>query len=190
LIGIYTRLRWALNIASALAFLHTKSIIFEGLSPNTVHLRSDLSAALANLDVAAYKEQPGSDGVVDGYLSPDWFQKPLADQPETWIKASQDVFAFGSLLYFLMHEHDPESFENEEDMPELKDGDMSDIIRKCWLKEYENMDEVVVALTDVVHEQGLELNGKDDIRVDSSAEQFEACGIFSQMVRRFKQSKT
>ncbi|TVY58561.1 Receptor-interacting serine/threonine-protein kinase, partial [Lachnellula suecica] len=137
------KLRWALNIASALAFLHTKSIIFEGLSPNTVHLRSDLSAVLVNLDVAAYKEQPGSDGVADGYLSPDWHQSPLADQPETWITTKQDVFAFGSLLYYLVEEEDPESFEGEDDMPELEEGGLGDIVRKCWLGEFETMDEVV-----------------------------------------------
>jgi serine/threonine protein kinase len=128
---IICRLRWALNIASALAFLHTKNIVFEGLSPDTIHLRSNLSAALVNLDVAAYKEQPGSGGVADGYKSPDWLQMPLADQPETWITPSQDIYTFGSLLYYLLVEEDPEPWKDEEDMPELEENDLDEIIRKC-----------------------------------------------------------
>lgn len=137
------------------------------------------------MDVAAYKEQPGSDGAADGYLSPDWWGNPLTEQPETWITTSQDIFAFGSFLYYLIEEQDPVPFESEEDMPELEAGKLSDIIRKCWLKGYETMDEVVRTVTDVAVEEGLELDGEDDILVDSSVEHFEACGIFSKMVRDF-----
>jgi hypothetical protein len=50
------------------------------------------------------------------------------------------------------------------------------------------MDEVVLALRGVVIAEGLELNGGNDVLVDSSVGRFEACGIFSQMVRKFEQS--
>lgn len=179
------RFRWALNIASALAFLHTKNIIFEGLSPNTIHLRSDLSAALVDLDVAAYREQPGSGGVEDGYRSPDWLEMPAQDQPETWIKPSQDIYAFGSFLYYLLMEENPDDWEDEEDMPELEENETDEIIRKCWIKEFTSMSEVVDAVKAVAVSEGLELIGDDDILVDASVEQFEAAGIFFQMTKKF-----
>ncbi|TVY23451.1 hypothetical protein LHYA1_G007894 [Lachnellula hyalina] len=153
------KLRWALNIASALAFLHTKNIVFEGLSPNTIRLRSDLSAALVDLDAAAYKEQTGSDGMADGYRCPDWVEAPLADQAETWITPSQDIYAFGSLMYYLLVEEDPEPWKDEEDMPELEENDLDEIIRKCWVREFGSMAEVVKAVKMIVAQEGLELSG-------------------------------
>lgn len=176
------RLRWALNIASALAFLHSKNIIFEGLSPNTIHLRSDLSAALVDLDVAAYREQTGTSGIADGYRSPDWLEEPFPEQPETWLKPSQDIYAFGSLLYYLLLEEDPDPWDDEEDMPELEENDLDEIIRKCWVREFGSMDEVVDAVKAVVAQEGLELKGEDDVVVDISVERYEAVGIFAQMV--------
>lgn len=158
-------LRWALNIASALTFFHTRDNVFEGLSPNTVHLRSDLSVALVNLDVAAYKEQAGSDGIADGYRSPDWFEEPLADQPQTWIIPSQDIYAFGSLLYYFLVEEDPEPWEGEEDMPELEENDLVEDIRNCWLKEFGSMNKVVEAVKKIVAQKGLELSGRIMLRL-------------------------
>ncbi|PQE20094.1 kinase-like domain protein [Rutstroemia sp. NJR-2017a BBW] len=174
------KLRWALNIASALAFLHTKNIIFEGLSPHNIELRSDLSAALVNLDAAAYREQPGSGGPELGYGSPDSHQSPLPDRPETWIKPSQDIYAFGSLLYYLWMEDDPIA---EEDMEDLEENDLDEIIRKCWVNEFGSMDEVLEAVKNVVAQEGLELSGEDDIAVDASVEQFEAAGYFAKWCR-------
>ncbi|PQE33367.1 serine threonine kinase protein [Rutstroemia sp. NJR-2017a WRK4] len=176
------RLRWALNIASALAFLHTKNIIFEGLSPDNINLRPDLSAALVNLDVAGYREQSGSDGTADGYGSPDWHGSPLSDEPETWIKPSQDIYAFGSLLYYLWMEDEPWA-EEYNLMDDLEENDLDEIIRKCWVNEFGSMDEVVEAVKKLVAQEGLEMSGEDDIAVGASVEQFEAAGCFAERCR-------
>lgn len=178
------KFRWALNIASGLAFLHSKNIIFQGLSPNTVHLRADLSATLVNLDVAAYREQGGTDDIAIGYRSPDWDDCALAEQPETWITPRQDLYAFGSLLYYLLMEQDPDQWEDEEEMRDQLDeeDEMDEIIRKCWMREFEAMSEVVEALKGVIVGQGLDVNG-DDVVVDDSVARFEAAGIFAKMVR-------
>ncbi|KAH6710831.1 kinase-like domain-containing protein [Leptodontidium sp. MPI-SDFR-AT-0119] len=178
------KLRWALNIASALAFLHSKNIIFEGLSPNTVHLRADFSAALVNLDVAAYREQGGTDDIAIGYRGPDWDDCALAEQPETWITHRQDLYGFGSLLYYLLMEEDPNQWKDEEEMRDQLDEEdrMDEIIRKCWMREFGAMGEVVEALKGVIVRQGLEVCG-DDVVVDDSVERFEAAGIFAKMIR-------
>lgn len=139
---------------------------------------------MVNLDVAAYKEQPGSGGVAEGYLSPEWEESPLVDMPETWITPSQDIFAFGSLIYYLMEERDPPSWSEVEDMPESKEVRLGEIIRRCWMREFGSMDDVVSVLKEVIVEEGLELTDDgDDIVLDASVEQFEACGIFAQMIR-------
>ena len=86
-----------------------------------MHLRADLSAALVKLDVAAYREQGGTDDIAIGYRSPDWDDCALAEEPETWITPRQDLYAFGSLLYYLLMEQDPDQWEDEEEMRDQLD---------------------------------------------------------------------
>ncbi len=75
-------------------------------------------------------------------------------------------------------------------MPELEENDLDEIIRKCWVKEFGSLDEVVEAVEGVVAHEGLELSGEDDVTVDASVERFEAAGIFSKMIERFEESST
>ncbi|XMA16524.1 hypothetical protein WAI453_009315 [Rhynchosporium graminicola] len=130
----------ALNVTTALAFLHKEDIILWGLSPNTVHLRSDLSASLVNLDVAAYKARTCSDSIEDSYRSPEWLEEPFPNQPETWIISSQDMYASGSLLYYLPNEEDHGLWEEEEDMPDLDDKNPNELVKNCWTREFRSMD--------------------------------------------------
>jgi len=91
-------------------------------------------------------------------------------------------------MYYLLVEEDPEPWKDEEDMPELEENDLDEIIRKCWVREFGSMDEVVKAVKMIVAQEGLELSGEDDIMVDASVERFEAAGIFSNMIKRFEES--
>lgn len=149
-----------------------------------MHLRADLSAALVKLDVAAYREQGGTDDIAIGYRSPDWDDCALAEEPETWITPRQDLYAFGSLLYYLLMEQDPDQWEDEEEIGDQLDeeDEMDEIIRKCWMREFETMSEVVEALKVVIVGQGLEING-DDVVVDDSVGQFEGAGVFAEMIK-------
>jgi hypothetical protein len=71
----------------------------------------------------------------------------------------------------------------EEDMEDLEENDLDEIIRKCWVNEFNSMDEVVEAVKKVVAQEGLELSGEDDVAVDASVEQFEAAGYFAKACR-------
>ena len=73
-------------------------------------------------------------------------------------------------------------------MPGLEENDLDEIIRKCWMKDFGSMDEVVKAVKGIVAQEGLELSGEDDVLVDASVERFEAAGIFPKMIKQFKES--
>ncbi|CZT06209.1 uncharacterized protein RAG0_12027 [Rhynchosporium agropyri] len=138
--SLVSQTQMALNVTTALAFLRKEDIILWGLSPNTVHLRSDLSASLVNLDVAAHKARTCSDSIGDSYRSPEWLEEPFPNQPETWIISSQDIYASGSLLHYLLNEEDHGLWEEEEDMPDLDDNNPNELVKNCWTREFHSMD--------------------------------------------------
>ena len=81
-------------------------------------------------------------------------------------------------------EQDPDQWEDEEEIGDQLDeeDEMDEIIRKCWMREFETMSEVVEALKVVIVGQGLEING-DDVVVDDSVGQFEGAGVFAEMIK-------
>lgn len=141
--------------------------MFLHLSPSSVCLRNDLSAVLIDLSGATYHENLGSSSAAIAYDAPGRANSAWADDPDTWVKPWQDIFAFGSLLYFFMQERDPD-YVCGGAFPSLEGVEGKEIIDKCWQKRYANIGEVSRDLRAWVVREGLDMKGEDDIDVDES----------------------
>jgi hypothetical protein len=53
------------------------------------------------------------------------------------------------------------------------------------MKEFGSMDEVVEAVKKIITQEGLDLNRKDNIAVNTSVERFEVAGIFLEIIKGF-----
>ena len=177
-----SRLRWALQIASALSFLHNKNLFFVSLNPSTVWLKDDLSATLVELSGMAYKWEQGYGGTAEAYDAPGRYSDSWPDDQETWVKFFQDIYAFGSLLYFIIKEEDsPHRLATPMEFPDVCGIACDDVIWRCWHKEYTTMAEVSADLRVVVQGQGLEMLGEDDIVLDPSVIQLKGRDIFDEV---------
>jgi len=117
----------------------------------------------------------------DGYLAPTQAACPIMERPETWVKPHYDIFAFGSILYYLIKGEDPPAINPAELNFAPVDGLLgAEIMMKCWKKEYSTMDEVLVAVKKLVVEQGLEVVG-DDIKVDESVKTLRGTNYWIEM---------
>lgn len=158
------RSRISEQVVECLAFLHGRNYIHCDIHVRNIFLTSDLVAKVGDLQGQLY----GEDGSVEMETMAQEDAKsrhPLAGEDEFTTRT--DIFALGTLLYHLWHEHPP--------FPELdifKDHDLiearfrrkhypadlspnlriDDIIRKCWDSWYGSADEVLHGLCRIVVE--------------------------------------
>jgi hypothetical protein len=151
------------------------------LGPSTVCLRDDLSAVLTQLYGCAYKENHGHVGIEEGYYAPGRPSVQQVQRPETWIQPSQDIFAFGSFLYYLVKGENPPFLHSVKlDYPSVEGLIGGAIVLKCWKMEYETMREVLQDLRRLIVEQGLAIK-EDDIDVDESVAQLQGYSYWVEM---------
>lgn len=142
-VPLSTKLRWAEQVASAVSFLHSKSIFHCDISCNNVFLDKHLNAMVGDF--------AGSS--IDGEEHCSWYEISHC-HPDVAIPSIQtEIFALGSTLYEIMC-HDkpfgglPEDqvedafrrgqFPSMRSLPALKTT-----IDKCWRQRYESVDEVL-----------------------------------------------
>ncbi|OJI85081.1 hypothetical protein ASPTUDRAFT_28781 [Aspergillus tubingensis CBS 134.48] len=151
------RLNWCQEIAEAVAWVHSRGVIHCDIQPRNILLDKMLRAKLADFQGKHLSE----DGTVllDGWSGePCRFYCPRRDPFDADVQT--DLFALGCTIYFIMMGHNM--------FPDIADGDdawfekvehrfatqqfpedthaCSEITRKCWHKEYDSADDLLLDL--------------------------------------------
>lgn len=127
-----TRQRWTLQAAAALKALHAVNVIHCDLTPRNLFLDATLDLHVADFAGSSV------DGSVPTIAAGPRFQRPgqrcTADR-------SDDIFALGSVIYFIMVGHEPYAELQEEEVEQLfSKASFPDVsrlvcgatIRRCW----------------------------------------------------------
>lgn len=131
--------RWAIQIAEALAFVHSAGVVHGDLTCHNVFLGDELNAKLADF---AGSSLDGSGLLVCVAASHEY--------PGPIMSTQGDIFAFGSVLYEIVTGYSPfkglpdGEIENRYKKGQFADssslGEMGVIIRNCWLGKYNGFD--------------------------------------------------
>lgn len=158
------RLKWRLQAAESIAYIHSKGVIHCDLRPKNFLLHAsevnkDPDLLLCDFGGSYCKT---SDGLIDGKHLPDaGFFNPRNEWVAT---AATDIFALASIFYTIMTGHWPYRspggrFASGEDMiaymemvdklfmdqefPSIQDLVGGDIIRACWFEEIKDAETIV-----------------------------------------------
>ncbi|KAL5323491.1 hypothetical protein ACEPPN_008028 [Leptodophora sp. 'Broadleaf-Isolate-01'] len=147
------RLKWALQAAEAVAYIHTRRVIHCDISVGNLLLDKDLNIRLCDFqgrllhpDGTIHLNGDSAEGVKSSM--------PRSDPNDANWKT--DIFALGSAIYFIMKGHPPfpelDSWKDELEIvsrfrnrqfPPLDEVPGGDVVKKCWTGEYESADKVV-----------------------------------------------
>ena len=150
---IQKRLKWALQAAEAVAYIHTRRVIHCDIGVGNLLLDKDLNIRLCDFqgrllhpDGTIHLNGDSTEGVKSSM--------PRSDPNDANWKT--DIFALGSAIYFMMKGHPPFPELNPwkdklEIVSRFMTGQFSaldevpggDVVKKCWAGEYESADEVV-----------------------------------------------
>lgn len=128
------RRRWTLQAAAALKALHAAGVIHSDVTPRNFMLDADLKLYISDF---AGSSLDGADSTVAGgskYQPPGWrWNRPP--------QVEDDIFALGSVMYFIMAGKEPyDGVEDEEVEALFKEGKFPDVsgldcastIQGCW----------------------------------------------------------
>ncbi|KAH7158024.1 kinase-like domain-containing protein [Dactylonectria estremocensis] len=148
-IPVEVRQRWALQAASAVKELHAADVIHCDMMPRNFMLNAALDLHIA--DFAGSSVAGSTPTVAAGPR----FSPPVQNS-EHRAERRQDIFALGSLMYFIMVGHEPFAEVPGEDVvilfkegvfPNLFDMDCGFIIQGCWDGTLDKAEQVIGSLT-------------------------------------------
>jgi serine/threonine protein kinase len=141
-------LNWALQLLSALKFIHSHKILYGTLGNQNCWLSSDLSLLLTGFMDAEFRDGYGYRG--------------SSSVPNVSVRS--DVYGWALFVYRLMT-------NNHHDWPEVRDFPMSgtrsvprelpagDVLRKCYTQQYEDVEQVLADFQAAIMEKGYGLDG-------------------------------
>lgn len=128
-------MRWAAQIAEAVEFIHSASIIHGDLCCANIFLDGDLNAKVADFAGSSIDGSPLMIGVTASH-----------EYPGDTLSIKADLFALGSVLYEIMTEDSPcKGLTDKEIHDRYLRGEFPDtqslqavgsVIRKCWQGRY------------------------------------------------------
>lgn len=179
-ISIDLRLKWRLQAAESIAYIHSKGVIHSDLRPENflLHISGhNEDPALLLCDFGGSYCKTG-DGEIDGLHLPDaGFFNPRNE----WVTTEDtDIFALASIFYTIMTGHWPyrlpggrfgssdasiaymekvDKLFMDQEFPSVQDLVGGDIIRACWFEEIKDAQTIVSYHENLIRERGLE--GRD-----------------------------
>jgi serine/threonine protein kinase len=138
------RFRWAKQLASSVAFLHSKRIFHGNISCNNIFLDDKLDSKLGDFAGSSIDGEPA----LIGYET----THELPNQPAASVDS--ELFALGSTLYEIMTGSIPyaglsdssiRAAYQKNDFPDINHLEaLRDIITSCWQRQYQSADEILV----------------------------------------------
>lgn len=160
-VALSTKLRWADQAASAIAFLHSKDIFHCDISCNNIFLDKDLNALVCDF--------AGSS--IDGKEWSSWYETSHCPPDLRDPSKKTEIFALGSTLFEMLLQRRPfEGVEEHEIEDALRVGRFPSLdplpalgvpIAKCWAQQYESVDELLEDIkAECIKAEGTEREGK------------------------------
>lgn len=143
------RQRWTLQAASALSALHAAGVIHCDVTPRNFMLNASLDLHIADFAGSSFAGSTPTIAAGPRFQPPGWSWHLPA-------KESDDVFALGSVIYFIMVGEEPYAELLQEDVeerfreaafPDVSDVACGATIRGCWDGTLEAAGQVVDSLT-------------------------------------------
>lgn len=157
--SIKERLKWALQAAEAVAYIHTKGVLHCDVGVGNLLLDKDLNIKLC--DFQGKILHPDGTVRLDGESAEDTKSSMPRSDPND-ANQKTDIFALGSAIYFIIKGHPPfPELDSRTDMLEIVsrfksyqfpvlDEELGGVVvRKCWAGKYESADEVVHELKEM-----------------------------------------
>ncbi|KAF1960727.1 kinase-like protein [Byssothecium circinans] len=147
------RLKWALQAAEAVAYVHKKSVLHCDISGGNLLLDKDLNIKLCDFQGRLLH----SDGTVllDGG-SAEGVRSSMPRADPTSANRKTDIFALGSAIYFMMSGRPPfselDSWKDREEIerrfktgqfPPLGEIQGGGVVKRCWTGRYESADQAI-----------------------------------------------
>ena len=142
-IGVTQRITWAQEAATALQLLHRNSVIHSDIQPTNFLLDASLGLRISDFASASLLGYGASGAVVTRFAWPGF--------PWKYADVQQDIFAFGSLLYFIvtgdypyeeLPSNEVEANFKAQRFPELSSPTYKNTIHGCWTAKFASMEEV------------------------------------------------
>ena len=152
--------QWALQLLSGLSFVHSHGIIFGDLNPSACWLNSDLSIALVGFVSAQFYDSYdvlhlGSTNLGNLFR---------LSEMQRRVSVKSDLFDWANLVFQLMTSRTPVAPEQplntvmaqiaQREFPALSQELMGNIIKKCWMQEYNSADDVSRDMEKYLQEHG------------------------------------
>lgn len=145
-----TRRKWALQAAQALESLHRRQVIHHDVTPRNFLLNDDLDLRICDFAGSSFPGHTASWGAPgERYQSRPWTRGYVPT-------VADDVFALGSVLFYIASGKEPYAeLEDEEvearfgkqDFPSCGELDCAAVIHGCWSGRFDDVKQVVEALS-------------------------------------------
>lgn len=160
-VAIEQGLRWARQAAEGLQLLHTSGIIHCDTKPRNFLLDANLCLKIADFSGSLVTDWSRIDGYsASSFAGRVWYacESTRSYFPRDWREASTvstDLFALGSTIYRIFAgtvpykeqpSHEVERLYRKKLFPDISELLCGDVIRKCWLCQYESAQQVCDAI--------------------------------------------
>ena len=153
------RLKWALQAAEGLSYVHVKNVLHCDISVGNLLLDSDLNTKLS--DFQGRLLHPNGTVILDGGAAESIISSmPRADRNSCNYKT--DIFALGTAIYFMITGQPPfpdlDAVDDEDEIqkrfkggefPPLERYQGGNVVRNCWAGAYESATETMLDLQEL-----------------------------------------
>lgn len=148
-IPISQRLQWGVQAGEAVVLLHSHGIIHADIKPENMLLDKHLGLRIIDLSGSSI------DGLPPLSLESARFYLPRSMQDEMPCSVTSDLFALGSSIYQIVTRRQPFDSLKDEDVearyarkefPPIDEIPYGDIIRQCWMCEFDSAQAVLDGL--------------------------------------------
>lgn len=158
-IDLNQKVKWSIQIAEAVQFIHSKGVIHCDINPSNFLLDEHLIIKMCDLQ-GRLLDADDSHTIIDIGAS-EYSKYRLPSAQENDASELTDIFALGSVIYYIFAGHGPfpdlDIFADDKEIrhrfqsgnyPDLSSFCTGNVIRKCWQPEYTSAQDVVNDLTE------------------------------------------